>query len=100
MIVNVSLPVLAVGHGDLIPILGDVDRGEIGIIETPMIFEGKTGVIIHRRDILNSLHIEVSHLVDDGLQCLKVGEIIILNAFVAIQELSLTILCTQKTRAK
>ena len=49
---------------------------------------------------LNSLHAIVSHLVDDGLQCLKVGEIIILNAFVAIQELSFTILCTQKMRAK
>jgi hypothetical protein len=47
----------------------------------------------------NALHIEVSHLVDDGLQCLKVGEIIILNAFVVIQEFSFTILCTQKTTA-
>jgi hypothetical protein len=40
MIVHISLPVLAVGQSDLIPILGHINQGEFGISKTPTIFEG------------------------------------------------------------
>ncbi len=100
MIVHILLPVLAVGQSDLIPILGHINQGEVGIIKTPTIFKGKTSIVIKRWYIKHGLHIVVFHLLNDWLQSLKVGEIILLNTFITVQELSVLILCTQEMRAK
>jgi hypothetical protein len=55
MVVDVSLPVRAVGHGNLIPILGNIDGSKIRTAKIPTIFISEPVVIIHRRDMQNSL---------------------------------------------